>query len=173
MPDQPVIERPSEGVSSALTHVDATGAAHMVDVGHKPVSDRFAVASGHIRMQRETFNAIQGNTLKKGDVTQVARLAGIQAAKKTADLIPLCHPVTLSGVLISINLEESLPGVRVEGRVSTTGQTGVEMEALTAVTVALLTVYDMVKAMDRTMEISHVVLREKRGGTRGDYLADP
>ena len=144
----------------------------MVDVGHKPVSDRFAVASGHIRMCAETFKAIQDNTLKKGDVTQVARLAGIQAAKKTADLIPLCHPVTLSGVHLSINLDESLPGVRVEGRVSTTGQTGVEMEALTAASVACLTIYDMVKAVEKGMRIEGIRLLEKTGGKSGTYRAE-
>jgi cyclic pyranopterin phosphate synthase len=124
-------------------------------------------------MQQETFNAIRDNTLKKGDVIPVARLAGIQAAKRTADLIPLCHPLPLSGVEVLVNLDESLPGLRVEGFARTTAQTGVEMEALTAVSVSLLTIYDMAKAIDRTMVISDIMLREKRGGTRGDFHRGP
>lgn len=145
----------------------------MVDVGDKPFSTRSAIASGQIRMAPDTFKAIRDNTLAKGDVFPVARLAGIQAAKRTAELIPLCHPLPLSGVDVTVNLDESLPGVRVEGFARTTAQTGVEMEALTAVSVALLAVYDMAKAVDRTMVISEIVLREKRGGTRGDFTAGP
>jgi len=152
-----------------LSHVDSGGIFRMVDVGDKPISVRSAIASGHIRMALDTYNAIRDNTLKKGDVIPVARLAGIQAAKRTADLIPLCHTLPLSGIEVLVNLDISLPGVRVEGFVRTTAQTGVEMEALTAVSVALLTVYDMAKAVDRTMVISDIVLREKRGGTRGDF----
>jgi len=124
-------------------------------------------------MAPETFKAIRDNTLAKGDVIPVARLAGMQAAKKTSDLIPLCHPLPLSGVQVEVNLDESLPGVQVQGSVRTTAQTGVEMEALTAVSVALLAVYDMAKAIDRTMVISEIVLREKRGGTKGDFIRDP
>ena len=157
--------------TSELSHIDRTGTFRMVDVGDKPLSVRTARATGSLRMQQETYNAIRDNTLAKGDVVPVARLAGIQAAKRTADLIPLCHPLALSGVEVLITLQESLPGVMVEGTVRTTGQTGVEMEALTAVTVALLTVYDMAKAIDRTMVLSDIVLREKRGGTRGDYTS--
>jgi len=145
----------------------------MVDVGDKPFSMRSALASGQIRMKKDTFNAIRDNTLAKGDVIPVARLAGIQAAKRTAELIPLCHPLPLSGIEVLVNLDEDLPGLRVEGTVRTTSQTGVEMEALTAVAVALLTVYDMAKAVDRTMVISDIVLREKRGGTKGDFTAGP
>jgi len=145
----------------------------MVDVGEKPISVRSALASGHISMTQETFKAIQDNTLAKGDVLPVARLAGIQAAKRTAELIPLCHPLPLSGIDVVVNLDEALPGVRVESSVRTTAQTGVEMEALTAVSVALLAVYDMAKAMDRTMVIGDIVLREKRGGTKGDYNQRP
>lgn len=145
----------------------------MVDVGDKPISARSASASGHITMTLDTFKAIRDNTLKKGDVIPVARLAGIQAAKRTADLIPLCHPLPLSGVEVLVNLDESLPGLRVEGFARTTAQTGVEMEALTAVTVSLLTIYDMAKAVDRTMVISDIMLREKRGGTRGDFTRSP
>ena len=145
----------------------------MVDVSDKPISARSASASGSIRMALDTFKAIRDNTLKKGDVIPVARLAGIQAAKRTSDLIPLCHPLPLSGVELVVNLDESLPGCRVEGSVRTTAQTGVEMEALTAVAVSLLTIYDMAKAIDRTMVISDIVLREKRGGTKGDFTSGP
>ncbi len=145
----------------------------MVDVAEKPISVRSALASGSIRMEVSTLKAIQANTLKKGDVIPVARLAGIQAAKRTADLIPLCHPLPLSGIDIRVNVDESLPGLRVEGFVRTTAQTGVEMEALTAVSVSLLTIYDMAKAIDRTMVISEIVLREKRGGTTGDFTRGP
>ena len=145
----------------------------MVDVAEKPFSVRSALASGSIRMNESTLKAIQDNTLKKGDVIPVARLAGIQAAKRTADLIPLCHPLPLSGIEVRVNVDKSLPGLRVEGFARTTAQTGVEMEALTAVAVSLLTIYDMAKAIDRTMVISEIVLREKRGGTKGDFTSGP
>ena len=145
----------------------------MVDVSEKPISVRSALASGAISMESSTLKAIQDNTLKKGDVIPVARLAGLQAAKRTADLIPLCHPLPLSGIDVRVTIDESLPGLRVEGFVRTTAQTGVEMEALTAVSVALLTIYDMAKAIDRTMVISEIVLREKRGGTTGDFTRGP
>jgi cyclic pyranopterin monophosphate synthase len=145
----------------------------MVDVGDKPISVRYAVATGNIRMQPDTYKAIRDNGLKKGDVIPVARLAGIQAAKRTAELVPLCHPLPLSAIEVTVSLDESLPGCRVEGFVRTTAQTGVEMEALTAVSVALLTIYDMAKAVDRTMVLSDIVLREKRGGTTGDVTSDP
>ena len=164
---------PAPEAARELSHVDARGKFRMVDVADKPVSVRSASASGYILMQAETFKAIQNNTLAKGDVIPVARLAGIQAAKRTADLIPLCHPLPLSGIEVLVNLDESLPGVRVQSSVRTTAQTGVEMEALTAVSVALLTVYDMAKALDRTMVISEIVLREKRGGTKGDFTRTP
>ncbi len=145
----------------------------MVDVAEKPISVRSALASGSILVEASTLKAIKENTLKKGDVIPVARLAGMQAAKRTADLIPLCHPLPLSGIDVRVTIDESLPGLRVEGFVRTTAQTGVEMEALTAVSVALLTIYDMAKAIDRTMVISEIVLREKRGGTKGDFTRDP
>ncbi len=145
----------------------------MVDVAEKPISVRSALASGSILVEVSTLKAIRENTLKKGDVIPVARLAGIQAAKRTADLIPLCHPLPLSGIDVQVTIDESLPGLRVEGFVRTTAQTGVEMEALTAVSVALLTIYDMAKAIDRTMVISEIVLREKRGGTKGDFTRGP
>ena len=135
--------------------------------------DVAALASGSILVKMSTLKAIKENTLKKGDVIPVARLAGIQAAKRTADLIPLCHPLPLSGIDVRVTIDESLPGLRVEGFVRTTAQTGVEMEALTAVSVALLTIYDMAKAIDRTMVISEIVLREKRGGTKGDFTRGP
>jgi cyclic pyranopterin phosphate synthase len=166
-------ELPDSEPAREFSHVDSRGNFRMVDVGDKPISVRSAFASGHIQMQQETFNAIRDNTLKKGDVIPVARLAGIQAAKRTADLIPLCHPLPLSGVEVLVNLDESLPGLRVEGFARTTAQTGVEMEALTAVSVSLLTIYDMAKAIDRTMVISDIMLREKRGGTRGDFHRGP
>ena len=156
-----------------LSHVDRAGNFRMVDVGEKPISLRSAYASGHIQMALNTFKAIRDNTLAKGDVIPVARLAGIQAAKRTAELIPLCHPLPLSGVEVVVNLDEALPGCRVEGFVRTTAQTGVEMEALTAVSVSLLAIYDMAKAIDRTMVISEIVLREKRGGTKGDFSTGP
>jgi len=163
----------SESSVGPLSHVDAAGFFRMVDVAEKPFSVRTALASGSIRMQIGTLNAIRDNALAKGDVFPVARLAGIQAAKRTAELVPLCHPLPLSGIEVRVSLDESLPGVRVEGFVRTTAQTGVEMEALTAVSVALLTVYDMAKAVDRTMVISEIVLREKRGGTKGDFFSEP
>ncbi|WP_337172389.1 cyclic pyranopterin monophosphate synthase MoaC [Gemmatimonas aurantiaca] len=156
-----------------FSHLDGSGNFQMVDVGHKPISVRSAVARGQISMQVETFKAIRDNDLKKGDVIPVARLAGIQAAKRTAELVPLCHPLPLSGIDVRVSLDESLPGCVVEGSVRTTAQTGVEMEALTAVSVALLTIYDMAKAIDRTMMISNIVLREKRGGTSGDVIDSP
>lgn len=163
----------SPAVAREFSHLDQAGIFRMVDVGDKPISVRSAMASGAIRMLPETYKLIQDNGLKKGDVIPVARLAGIQAAKRTAELVPLCHPLPLSGIEVRISLDESLPGCRVEGLVRTTAQTGVEMEALTAVSVALLTIYDMAKAVDRTMVISEIVLREKRGGTKGDFTSGP
>jgi cyclic pyranopterin phosphate synthase len=166
-PDKP------ETPGREFSHLDTAGNFIMVDVAEKPFSVRSALASGSIRMNESTLKAIQDNTLKKGDVIPVARLAGIQAAKRTADLIPLCHPLPLSGIEVRVNIDESLPGLRVEGFARTTAQTGVEMEALTAVAVSLLTIYDMAKAIDRTMVISEIVLREKRGGTKGDFARGP
>jgi cyclic pyranopterin phosphate synthase len=161
---------PPDARADGLSHVDSAGNFRMVDVSGKPESLRTAHASGSILMEVTTFKAIRDNELAKGDVIPVARLAGIQAAKRTAELIPLCHPLPLSAIEVRVSLDESLPGVRVEGFVRTTASTGVEMEALTAVSVALLTIYDMAKAVDRTMTISDIVLREKRGGTKGDYV---
>lgn len=152
-----------------LSHVADTGEARMVDVSDKPETKRRARATGVIRMRPATLDAIVRAEVKKGDVLGVARIAGIMAAKRTAELIPLCHPLSLSHVEVSLQPDASLPGVRAEASVSTTGPTGVEMEALTAVSVALLTVYDMAKALDRAMEISDISLAEKSGGLGGEY----
>ncbi len=153
----------------SLTHFDAEGKAHMVDVSDKAVTDRIAVAEGYISMARETFDLISEGRAKKGDVLGVARLAGIMGAKKTPDLIPLCHPLPITKVAIELVLEPDLPGIRVEATVKTSGQTGVEMEALTAVSTAALTVYDMAKAVDKAMEISGIRVVLKDGGKSGRY----
>lgn len=156
---------------SELTHFDAEGRAHMVDVSQKPVTDRIAVASGHVRMKPETLALIVEGRAKKGDVLGVARLAGIMGAKKTADLIPLCHPLPITRVALDLEPDESLPGIRITATVKTSGQTGVEMEALTAVSVAALTVYDMVKAVEKGMVIGDIRLEMKDGGKSGRYEA--
>jgi len=152
----------------ALTHVDARGRLRMVDVGEKPVTSREAVARGSIAMSAAARKLIRSGAVKKGDPLQAARLAGIMAAKKTSELIPLCHPLALTHV--SVDLTATRTGYTIQARVRTSGQTGVEMEALTAVAVAALTLYDMVKAVDRAMEISDVHLVEKRGGRSGHYV---
>jgi cyclic pyranopterin monophosphate synthase len=154
---------------TGLTHLDEAGAAHMVDVSAKPVTVREAVAEGQISMSAAALTAIRDGTAKKGDVLAVARVAGITAAKQTSSLIPLCHPLPLSSVSIDITL--CVDHVRVEACTRTTGQTGVEMEALTATTVTLLTLYDMVKALDRNMEIGGIRLLAKSGGRSGDWRA--
>ncbi|XDA99526.1 cyclic pyranopterin monophosphate synthase MoaC [Sulfitobacter sp. LCG007] len=154
-----------------LTHFDARGAAHMVDVGGKPVTDRIAVAVCHVRMQPETLALISEGRARKGDVAGVARLAGIMAAKRTSDLIPLCHPLPISKASVEVTADSDLPGLRIEATVKTTGQTGVEMEALTAASVAALTVYDMAKAVDKGMEIGGLRLRLKDGGKSGRFEA--
>jgi cyclic pyranopterin monophosphate synthase len=156
---------------SGLTHFDGQGHAHMVDVSGKPVTDRIAVAQGAVRMAAETLALITEGRAKKGDVLAVARLAGIMAAKKTADLIPLCHPLPITKVAVDLTLDPSLPGVRIAATVKTSGQTGVEMEALTAVSVAALTVYDMVKAVDKAMIIEGIGVTLKDGGKSGRYEA--
>ena len=158
-------------MSADLTHFDAQGHAHMVDVSDKEVTARVAVAEGQVRMARATFDLIAEGRAKKGDVLSVARLAGIMGAKRTADLIPLCHPLPVSRVAVELTLDPDLPGLRIEGTVKTTGQTGVEMEALTAVSVAALTVYDMAKAVDRAMEIGGIRVVLKDGGKSGRYEA--
>ena len=160
---------------SGLTHFDKQGQAHMVDVAAKPATHRIAVARGRIEMLPATFAIIQGGNVKKGDVLGIARIAGIQAAKRTSDLIPLCHPLALTRVALEFALEESRgtapAAVVCVATVETVGPTGVEMEALTAVNVALLTVYDMCKAVDRGMTITDVRLLEKHGGKSGSYVA--
>ena len=155
--------------TSSLTHVGADGQANMVDVGDKPETVRVAVAEGFVRMRPETLDLILKGNAKKGDVLATARLAGIMAAKQTANLIPLCHPLMLSKVSVEISADETLPGLRVEAMAKLTGRTGVEMEALTAASVACLTIYDMAKAADREMEIGGIRLAQKSGGRSGDY----
>ena len=152
-----------------LTHVDESGNARMVDVGHKPESERTAVAEGAIKMSRRAFEQVEAQAISKGDVLGVAEVAGTMAAKRTGELIPLCHPLGLDLVRVEARLDAELPGVRVTALAKSTGRTGVEMEALTAVSVACLTVYDMVKAVDRGMSIGEVRLVSKTGGTRGDW----
>ncbi|MDJ0627208.1 MAG: cyclic pyranopterin monophosphate synthase MoaC [Rhodobacter sp.] len=154
-----------------LTHFDAKGDAHMVDVSDKAVTARTAVAEGHVKMSLQTLDIIIQGRTKKGDVAGVARLAGIMAAKRTSDLIPLCHPLPLSKVALEITPDPGLPGLRVEATVRTTGQTGVEMEALTAVATACLTIYDMVKSAEKSMTIGGVRLTFKDGGKSGRYEA--
>jgi cyclic pyranopterin phosphate synthase len=155
----------------ALTHFDGKGDAHMVDVSDKDVTARVATAVGYIKMAAETLGIITQGTAKKGDVLGVARLAAIMAAKKTSDLIPLCHPLPITKVSVDLTPDPDLPGVRIEATVKTTGQTGVEMEALTAVNVAALTVYDMTKAVDKMMEIGGVHVTLKDGGKSGRFTA--
>jgi cyclic pyranopterin phosphate synthase len=149
--------------------VDAAGSARMVDVSPKGETDRRAVAGGTIRMSADALALVRENRAAKGDVLGVARVAGIMAAKRTAELIPLCHPLSLTGVDVRLTLDGSLPGIRAEATVRTTGKTGVEMEALTAVSVTLLTIYDMVKAVDRSMTIGAIALLEKDGGASGSW----
>lgn len=152
-----------------LTHIGASGEAHMVDVGDKAETVRSATAEGLVRMRPETLTTILAGDAKKGDVIGTARLAGIMAAKQTASLIPLCHPLMLTKVVVDITPDEALPGLRVRATVKLTGRTGVEMEALTAVSVACLTIYDMAKAVDKAMEIGGIRLIEKTGGKSGDF----
>lgn len=155
----------------SLTHFDTKGDAHMVDVSDKAVTSRIATAEGHIAMAQETFDIIAEGRAKKGDVLSVARLAGIMGAKKTPELIPLCHPLPVTKVAVELTLDPDLPGVRIEATVKTTGQTGVEMEALTAVSTAALTVYDMAKAVDKAMQIGGIRVTLKDGGKSGKYEA--
>ena len=157
--------------SSPLTHFDAQGQAHMVDVSAKGETHRIARATGTIRMQGATLALIRAGTAKKGDVIGVARIAAIQAAKRTADLIPLCHPLPITRVAVEFELDEATSGVRCTAQVETLGRTGVEMEALTAVQVGLLTIYDMCKAADRGMVMDGIRVLEKHGGKSGDWVA--
>src|ERR671917_1263008 len=161
--------RRAHGGSVKLTHVDERGRAQMVDVGGKPSSERTAVAEGAVRMSREAFDLVAAQAVAKGDVLAVAEIAGTMGAKRTADLIPLCHPVALDQVEVEARLEPEMPGVRITASAKATGRTGVEMEALTAVAVACLTVYDMVKAVDRGMRIEGISLMEKSGGQSGAW----
>ena len=154
-----------------LTHLDSSGQASMVDVSDKSVTSRTAIAEGCVVMQAETLDLIRHGEAKKGDVLGTARLAGIMASKRTHELIPLCHPLLISKVKVDCALDGSLPGIRVTAEVKVSGQTGVEMEALTAVSVACLTIYDMVKAADKGMRIEHIRLRRKSGGRSGDFEA--
>ncbi|MBY5364301.1 cyclic pyranopterin monophosphate synthase MoaC [Rhizobium leguminosarum] len=157
------------GAKPGLTHIDASGEAHMVDVSDKAETVRIATAEGYVKMAPKTLALIRQGNAKKGDVIGTARLAGIMAAKRTADLIPLCHPLMLTKVTVEIEDDTALPGLRVTATAKLTGKTGVEMEALTAVSVACLTIYDMAKAADKAMEIGGIRLLEKSGGKSGDF----
>lgn len=157
---------------NGLTHFDAAGQAHMVDVSEKAVTSRIAVAEGYIKMAQATYEIISEGRAGKGDVLGIARLAGIMGAKKTSDLIPLCHPLPITKVAVDLTLDPNLPGVRISATVKTSGQTGVEMEALTAVSTAALTVYDMSKAVDKRMEIGGIRVTLKDGGKSGRFEAE-
>ena len=154
---------------SDLSHIDNEGRARMVDVSDKPVTSRMARATGSIRMRPETLEAIRANAIAKGDVLGIARIAGIMAAKRTSELVPLCHPIPLTDVSVELTIDESLPGLRAEAAARTAAQTGVEMEAIIAVSVSLVTVYDMAKAVDRSMVIGEISLAEKVGGRSGHW----
>ncbi len=158
--------------NNSLSHVDENGKINMVDVSPKDVTERIAVASGKISMSKEAFNLVKNNNLnKKGDVITTAKVAGIMAAKKTSELIPLCHPLLIDKVQIDLVLNEKILSIEVSGYVKCSGKTGIEMEALTGVSIALLTIYDMVKAVDKSMIISDVKLLEKKGGKSGHFIA--
>jgi len=156
-------------MSDGLSHIDDQGKAKMVDVGQKQDTERIAIAEGFVVMKKETLALIREGSMKKGDVLTVAQLAGIMAAKHTPDLIPLCHPLMLTDIQVALEINEAIPGVRIVATVSSVGKTGVEMEALTAVSVAALTVYDMAKAVEKTMVIKDIRLLEKHGGKSGDW----
>lgn len=160
-------------MAERLTHLDEAGRARMVDVSGKPTTEREALASAEVVMAVETLRAALSGNAKKGDVRAVAEIAGVMAGKRTSDLIPLCHPIALAQLVVSITPDESLPGFVIEAHAKTTGQTGVEMEALTAASVAALTIYDMLKAKDRKMRIEGIRLLEKNGGASGDFRAEP
>ena len=159
-------------MNETLTHLDEQGTARMVDVGAKPDSERVAVAGGAVYMQPETLALIRDGAMKKGDVLTIAKIAGIMAAKRTSELIPLCHPIPLNKIDVDVVLDEAENAVRITALARTVGKTGVEMEALTAVTTAALTIYDMAKAVDRGMRLGDIRLLEKRGGQHGDYVAE-
>jgi cyclic pyranopterin phosphate synthase len=166
-------ERTRDAGEPTLTHADARGAARMVDVGAKPATGRRATATGAIRMAPTTLALIRDNQVAKGDVLGVARIAGIMAAKRTSELVPLCHPIPLTHVDVELALDASLPGVRVTATAATVAATGVEMEALTAATIALVTIYDMAKSADRGMVIEGVRVTAKSGGRSGAFVAPP
>lgn len=157
--------------SKRLTHLDEHGKANMVDIGAKPSSQRIAIAAGRVLMAADTLQLIRAGNLKKGDVLSAARIAGIMAAKRTAELVPLCHPIPIDSINLDFALDDQGCAIDIEATVASTGKTGVEMEALTAVSVAALTIYDMAKAADRGMRLTDIRLIEKRGGARGDYRA--
>jgi cyclic pyranopterin phosphate synthase len=161
------------GRTKKLSHLSGSGDARMVDVTAKPVTERIAIAEGKVVMRRQTLDIVRKGDAKKGDVLGAARIAGIMAGKRTHELIPLCHPLAVSQIEVELAPDAKLPGIKVTARVKVAGQTGVEMEALTAVSVACLTVYDMVKAVDRGMRIEGIRLIEKRGGRSGHYRAQP
>ena len=165
--------QPSESPGQALTHFDEGGKAHMVDIGAKADTHRVARAAGRIHMKAETLDLVRHGDAGKGDVLGIARIAGIQGAKRTADLIPLAHPIPITHVAVTFELDPAGPAVLCEAVVETRGKTGIEMEALTAVSVALLTIYDMLKAVDRGMILQSVRLLEKSGGRSGHWRADP
>ncbi len=160
----------NQRMNSKLSHLEDSGRARMVDVGDKADTERLAVAKGEVQMQKKTLELIRAGQMKKGDVLTVAQIAGITAAKRTADLIPLCHPLPLHHVEVALELVDEIPGVEITASVRTAGKTGVEMEALTAVSVAALTVYDMAKAVEKTMRIQNIRLIEKHGGRSGDIV---
>ena len=155
-----------------LSHLDASGRARMVDVGEKPETERWAVAKGAVLLSESTFNLAQRGDLKKGDLRSVAEIAGAMAAKKTHDLIPLCHPLRLTHVDVQLEFNPALPGIEIAATVKTTAKTGVEMEALTAVSIAALTVYDMIKAIEKSARITDIRLVEKHGGKSGDHVLE-
>jgi cyclic pyranopterin phosphate synthase len=157
-------------MTSKLTHLDENGQARMVDIGSKPDTERTAVARGEVAMRSETLALIEAGQIKKGDVLTVAQLAGVMAAKKTAELIPLCHPIPVNHIEVDLRLDKDLPGIQITASVRTYGKTGAEMEALTAVSLAALTVYDMAKAAEKTMRIQNIRLVEKHGGRSGDVV---
>ncbi len=156
-------------MTKELTHFDKDGRVNMVDVSAKDITSRIAIAGGCVRMNAATLALVKSGNAKKGDVLTIAEIAGIMATKRTADLIPLCHPLPISGAKVEISIDENLPGLSVKARVKTTGQTGIEMEALTAVSVACLTIYDMLKAVDKAMVIERVELLKKSGGKSGTF----
>ena len=161
---------PQSSSVDKLTHVDEQGRVQMVDVSHKPDTERIAIARGEVQMKRETLELIRVGQIKKGDVLTIAQIAGISASKRTSELIPLCHPLPLNKVDVDLALDDSIPGVVITATAKTTGKTGVEMEALTAVSVAALTIYDMAKAAEKTMRIQNIRLVEKHGGQSGDIV---